>query len=149
MKLLDVMYNKLSYRCRRQRMLSSFNQKVEKYKSMPDNEFLMEYIETKTRYLQKKITLTVISTTILLLVVMSVRSSFSDILCLLFAQHNPNVEIAKDIMCIVTIIGTSFLIIHLSLDLKKLTKHKIFLEEIKDMKDLTNKRRSVPVTGTN
>lgn len=149
MNLLDVIYNRLSYRCRRQRMISSFNQKVEKYKSMSDNEIMMEYIETKTGYLQKKLTLAVISTTILLLVVMDARSSFCGNLFLLFTQPNPNVEVAKAIISIVTIMGTIVLIIYLSLDLKKITKHKIFLEEITEMRYTTNKRRSVPVTGTN
>lgn len=146
MNLLDVIYNKLSYRCRRQRMISLFNQEVEKYKSMSDNEFMMEYIETKTGYLQKKLTLTVISTTILLLVVMDARSSFYGNLFRLFYHPNPNIEVAEITISIITIMGIIVLIIYLSIDLKKITKHKIFLEEIKCT---TNKRRSVPVTGTN
>lgn len=80
--------------------------------------------------------LTFISITVLLLVVMDARSSFCNILFRLFVQYNTNVEVAKATMLLVilTIIGTSILIIHLSLDLKKLTKQKNFLVIIKEMK---------------
>lgn len=141
MNLLDQIYNKLSYRSRRKKHLLLFNKKLEKYKSMSENEFTMEYIETNAKYEHKKYMLTVVTITFLISSIMDAWKFFYDILCQLFimdiSETGLNAQWAE--ILVITIIILIFIIafsilFYLTQNLNKLSKQRIFLEEVKAIK---------------
>lgn len=141
MNLLDQIYNKLSYRSRKQKSLLLFNTKLEKYKSMPENEFTMEYIETNARYEHKKFMLTVVTISFIISFLMDAWKFFYNILFQLFVTNVSdsalNAQLAEILVItiFILIVITAFSILfYLTQDLNKLSKQRIFLKEVKEIK---------------
>ena len=60
-QLINKIIYRLSYSGRRERNLKETSDNISKYLKMSDNEFVMEYTETRSRYEHKKLIFTFIS----------------------------------------------------------------------------------------
>ncbi|WP_071441743.1 hypothetical protein [Traorella massiliensis] len=138
-KLLDW----ISYTKRKDKQMVIMIEKKEKYLAMSDDEFLFEYTRIGARYEHKKFVLSVIIVTTLITIIMDIWGRLYDfIFRLLMLGNVKNVEedmikvaeiLVVAIMFIILIVGV--LIIHdLIKNMYLLTKEKIFIEEIKELR---------------
>lgn len=134
--------DKISYKNRYHEAFALFRKKRLKYLQMSDDEFLMNYIETRAKYENKKIKLTIVVIVWITFIFMNDRKCFLETITKRIANcmTAPKNVIIKfslfiDILFggIVFFIGVVILIVLLN-DLYKLSKEKNLLEEIKEIR---------------
>ncbi len=140
-KLINKIIYRLSYSGRRERNLKETSDNISKYLKMSDNEFVMEYTETRSRYEHKKLIFTVISIGLIISIIANIWKYFYQFLIILFTSKNIAVVDVKNqviVVSLVIILMISLVALFILYNMVKaiyvLNKKKIFLNQIKDMR---------------
>ncbi len=128
----------LTYKGRREKHIHQYNEDYQKYISMPENEFSMEYIEICSLYEHKKVLFTAVFITFITLIMTNVWKIIFDLLKNLINKQSISdsayirlVEFLSLFIIILTIIITIWTIYALSRNLYMLNKRKLFMEDLK------------------
>lgn len=137
-KLLDW----ISYTKRKDKQISHMIEKKEKYLAMSNDEFLFEYTRICAKYEHKKFVLSVIVIATLITIIMDIwRRLYDFIFRLLMFENVSNAEdmikvaelLVVVVMFLILIVGV-LIIYDLIKNLYLLTKEKVFIEEIKELR---------------
>ena len=142
MKLLNDFLDIISYTTRRNKALLKFNKKLKHYLNMEENEFMMEYIDIKSRYKHKQTLSSVISVATLIVITLDIwKYFFNDTSVLSINDGMINNEVSKislylalTIMSVI-IFTVVFIIVNMVRSLHQLSKELLFLEEVKGMRN--------------
>lgn len=142
MKLLNDFLDSISYTTRRNKALLKFNEKLKHYLNMEENEFMMEYIDIKSRYKHKQTFLSVISVVTLIVITLNIWKYFFNAISVLFINdgmiNNQDSKtplyLALTIMSVI-IFTVVFIIGNMVRALHQLSKELLFLEEVKGMRN--------------
>ena len=142
MKLLNDFLDSISYTTRRNKSLLKFNEKLKHYLNMEENEFMMEYIDIKSRYKHKQTFLSVISVVTLIVITLNIWKYFFNAISVLFINDGminnqdskTSLYLALTIMSVI-IFTVVFIIGNMVRALHQLSKELLFLEEVKGMRN--------------
>lgn len=134
---------KLTYRYRREKALTEYRYKKNKYLGMNDDEFNVEYIETAARYEMKKISLSTVSLMLMLSIFMKIWNYIFDIIYKLLTANSQMIDskASETGIILFIIIGSivSFVFLLILYDkykmLHMLKKEKLLLEEIRTIRN--------------
>lgn len=137
--------NMISYDRRHKKALTVFRKELEKYLVMPDDEFIMDYVDITSRYEHKKILLSTISVALITSVFMGIWKYVFDIiskfLAMQYTVKSNDIMIKAGIYVSITLGAIIFIfallvLIDLLSTINKLFKKKIFLEEVQTIRRL-------------
>ncbi|EHJ7843752.1 MAG: hypothetical protein KHW81_15865 [[Clostridium] innocuum] len=145
-KLLKKLVEKISYEKRHQNALTDFSKRFTKYLEMNDDEFTMVYVEVSAKYEHKKLVLSAIAIAWITSIFMNIWKYFLDIITKLVGSGEtvPTDQVLELSIFIVVIVASILILIGIIVlitiinDLYKLTKEKIFLENIKEKRQEKN-----------
>lgn len=134
MNLIYKLANKYSYRSRKKRKINDLEKEVNTYMNMPDTEFLLECIETKSRYSHKKFMFTFIFVIIIFLLMWLNGMFFR-----LSQLHLSSEYLKTTVYLIITIMasiifGAALFIWDMAKMLFKLNKKRFLLEELQKIR---------------